>query len=463
MRGGPYEDGAPVTTLLQDLAVTCARPVPAALRPRAARHLLDWLACAVAGAVSEPGRIARATLADDGPAPLAGGGRASPRTAALVNGTLGNALEMDDVHRTAILHPGPVVIPAALALGADADALLDAIVRGYEAMIRVGQAVGPAHYARFHNTATCGPFGSAAAAASALALEEATAVHALANAGSTAGGLWQMRHEDTHTKQLHAGRAAEAGVTAALLAAEGFRGPVSLLEGPQGFLAGLCPDGDAGPIAAAYEGWLIEAVSFKPWPACRHAHPAIDAALAIRDRVPWDELERVRITTYRDARTFCDRPDPAAPAEARFSLQHAVAVTLLRGPPDLDAFGPEAIADPDVAALRARCDVRVAPHMTAAFPEHYRAEVSALGALYAADPDRHRAGGVPVLASARADDALGDPDRPLTDDHLRAKAVMLLTAGGYGDAAAERLCGATLALGEGGDLAAWSALVAEGP
>ena len=441
-----------MTTLLEGLAEICARPVPPALRVRAARHLLDWLACAVAGAASEPGRIVRGTLSGEGAVPLAGGGRADPRTAALINGSLGNALEMDDVHRTAILHPGPVVVPAALSLAQDTDALLDGIVRGYEAMIRVGQAVGPAHYAYFHNTATCGPFGSAAAAASVLGLEPTAAVHAMANAGSTAGGLWQMRHEDTHTKQLHAGRAAEAGVTAALLAAKGFRGPASLLEGEQGFLAALCPDGDPGPIAARREGWLIEEVSFKPWPACRHAHPAIDAALLLRAEAGTDRFDDIEVHAYADALRFCDRPDPRTPAEARFSLQHAVAVTLLRGAPDLSAFEMEAVNDPAVAALRAGVRVHQDERLTEAFPERY-------GTWIKADTPGGRTGGMFVDAPH----ALGDPDRPLTDDQLRAKAVMLMRAGGYGEGSAQALCDATLAIGEGAPIDPWLAQVAAGP
>jgi 2-methylcitrate dehydratase PrpD len=115
--------------------------------------------------------------------------------AALVNGTVGNVLEMDDFYRTAIVHPGPVVIPAALAAAtqetASGPALLDAVVRGFEAMIRVGRSVGPTHYKYFHSTATAGVFGSAAACGSELGLSEDALVHALGNAGTQASGLWQ--------------------------------------------------------------------------------------------------------------------------------------------------------------------------------------------------------------------------------------------------------------------------------
>ena len=450
-----------MTTLLEALAERIVRPVPQAVRERAARHLLDWLACAFAGAATEPGRAVAGAVLDEGGAfsdNLAevigtvgnGEGRAGTRGAVLYNGCLGNIYEMDDVHRTAILHPGPVVIPAALGAWEDAAGLLDGIVRGYEAMIRVGRAVGPAHYARFHNTATCGPFGAAAAAASVMGLDLERMVWALANAGSTAGGLWQMRHEAVPTKHLHAGRAAADGFDAARLASQGFAGPASLLEGPQGFFAGLCPDGDPGLVTAGGEGWLIEEVSFKPWPACRHAHPAIDAALALRGEVAPGAIERVEVFGYADALRFCDRPAPATTPEARFSLQHAVAVTLARGAPDLSAFEPEAIRDEGLARLRARVTVTEDAGLTARFPERYGARIVV------------RAGGREHTAEVR--DALGDPDLPLTDDQLFAKVAMLMRAGGAAEGWIGAICRATLRLadpGARGIAGAWSTHIRE--
>ena len=145
-----------------------ARPVGRAERERAALHVLDWMACASAGSRTEPGlamgRFAR-TLAPGPCATFAGPGL-SEGDAALVNGSLGNVLEMDDFYRTAIVHPGPVLVPAALAMaqasGATGPQMLDALVKGFDIMIRLGRSVGPAHYRYFHNTATCGVFGAAA-------------------------------------------------------------------------------------------------------------------------------------------------------------------------------------------------------------------------------------------------------------------------------------------------------------
>jgi len=156
---------------------------------------------------------------------------------------------------------------------------LDAIVIGYEATIRIGRAVGTGHYAFWHNTATCGPFGAAAAACHLL--EGSDLRSALGLAGTQAAGLWQTRHEpDSMAKQLHAGHAAHAGVLAAILSKQGFQGPRSILEGEQGFFAAMCPGADPEDVLVNPDSeWLLHETSLKPYPACRHAHPAIDAAL----------------------------------------------------------------------------------------------------------------------------------------------------------------------------------------
>ena len=435
-------------TLTDGLIALLHRPVDPDDRRRAALHLLDWVGCAAIGAASAPGRLLRAWADAGGPGPcrVLFGGSAVAGTAAFANGGFGNVLEMDDVHKTAILHPGPVVIPAALAAAqlnnVEAAGLLDAIVRGYEAVIRLGRTVGPEHYARFHNTATCGPFGAAAAACDVLGLSADRWRHALGNAASTAGGLWQMRHEPVMTKQLHTARAAEAGLTAAQLAAAGFTGPSAILEGPQGFHAGFCPDGDPDALLAGpQDRWLIHAVSFKPWPACRHAHAAIDAALALRSKLGRHRPAQVAIETYSDAATFCNRRQPATTADAKFSLQHAVAVALTDGPPTHAAFEPAALVRPDLADLRSRTEIAATAEFDAAYPEHYGSGVR----LMFAD------GGT---IEQRIPDALGDPENPLQPAAIREKAVALMRAAGISASATETIADACLALADGGSLEA---------
>jgi len=401
--------------LVRQLSGRLKAPVSDADRMRAGLHLMDWAGCAVAGRIEPAGRI----LLDQ--MERGAGGRAFGW------GGLGNILEMDDVDKQALLHPGPSIMAAALATsiehGACGDAVLDAVVRGYEATIRLGRAVGRNHYALWHSTGTCSAIGAAAACASLLRLDTETTAHAIALAVSQSAGLWQTRHEpQSMGKQLHCSVAARAGLDAARLAAAGFRGPLSILEGPQGFFAAMCPGADPASIMAQTAGWRIHEVSFKPWPACRHAHAAIDAALALRETPGLLESGgEIIVETYRDALVFCDKPDPETVIEAKFSLQHAVAVTLLRGHPALEDFSLAAIADEQIVALRRRVKLLQSSALDARYPSRFGASVR-IGEHVADIPD-----------------ALGDPENPVSNARLREKSKSLMTAGGLSPEEAESL------------------------
>lgn len=334
---------------------------------------------------------------------------------------LGNVLEMDDVHRTAILHPGPVVWPTVLAAarGHGMDEVLDAAVRGYEAMISIGATFDARHYAHWHNTATAGLFGAAAAAAALQGADRAQLVAALGLAGSVTGGFWQMRHEPVTAKQWHIAHAMRTGLETAAFALRGITGPRFILEGPQGLYAGTC---DAAKPMLLADGWRISEVSFKPWGACRHAHPAIDAALELKKQGALQGP--VTVATYRDALTFCDRPEPRSVIEAKFSLQHAVAVVMERGVPELADFEPEAIAA--LADTRKLVTVEEDPALTAAYPAHFGARVTSAG------------------ASVTLADTLGDPERPLDEAGVVAKARALMDWGGLGGRAADEAIAAAL-------------------
>ena len=430
--------------LTSGLVALLKRPIDGRDRTRAALHVLDWLGCAAAGLTTPPGvvTLAWARSLPAGPCHTVGGLRLTSRDAAFVNGAVGNVLEMDDFYRTALIHPGPVVVPAALAAaeetGAAPDALLDAIVRGFEAMIRIGRSVGPTHYKFFHNTATCGVFGAAVAAGTLYRLGDDQQIDALGNAGTQASGLWQCRLEDSMTKQLHNGRAAQSGLLAAQLARHGFTGPRLILDGPLGFYNAMCSDGWPERLLAEPDApWLLHGTSFKPWPACRHTHPTIDAALAARAAVGANPIRRVVVETYRDALAVCDNPRPATAVEAKFSLQHASATVLLRGTPKLADFDVPATQDPAIAALRSKVELRERAPYTAAYPAHFAAS------LHVELTDGR-------TVTRDIPDALGDPENPLPEAQLRDKARELLGAAGYPPDAADGVIAAALALTTGG-------------
>jgi 2-methylcitrate dehydratase PrpD len=375
--------------------------------------LLDWLACVAGARGSEAGELGAAISSR-------GWERAT---------YLGNVLEMDDVHRTGLLHPGPVVWPAALSLStADMDARLDAAVRGYEAMIAIGSAFDAHHYAHWHPTATMGVFGACAAFGSLLGFAPVEYANALGNAGSVAGGLWHMRHDDVLTKQWHIFHAVRTGRDAALHVHYGATGPQGLIEGPQGLFAAMTKE--PGEIASNADGWLIDTVSFKPFAACRHAHPTIDAAMELRASGTLEPPFRVE--TFKDALTFCDRPEPRNELEAKFSLQHAIAVVADGRRAEPEDFTSEAIAK--LAGLRAQVAVAEGPEFTARYPAHFGARVNGLELV----------------------DTLGDPERPVGEEEIVAKMRSLSRWGGLPESEAERAV--RLAL-EGGDGAAIDAML----
>jgi 2-methylcitrate dehydratase PrpD len=427
-------------SLSEGLLALCSRPFGPADLDAAALHLLDWLGCALGGAASPTGRQV-ASLRDDPAAeahPLALAGTGGAESAAIL-GALGSLLEMDDVHRGAILHPGPVVCAAALALPVpqSGEALLAAILAGYEAMIRLGAAVGPGHYALFHNTGTCGGIGAAVAAARLTALGPEATVWAMGHAASLSAGLWQCRNEPGATKHLHVSEAARRGVQAARAAGAGIMGPRLVLEGPQGFFAALAPAGRPGDVLADPERpWQLHDTSFKPWPACRHAHPAIDAALSLRPRLEAPP-RRIRIETYSDAVLFCDKPTPRNPAEARFSLQHAVAIALSDGPPTLAAFDTDDLDRPAWRGLRDCTEVAADVAFSARYPAHFGARVTVLDASGA-------------TLAAETPDAWGDTENPMSRSDVIAKFRMLASAADIPEATASAIETATLALSQGG-------------
>lgn len=373
--------------LLAELAQTLARPIGKSERTRARLHLLDWFACVAGARGSAAGGIA-AKISEHG------WERAT---------YLGNVLEMDDVHRTSLLHPGPVVWPAALSLAhSDMDARLNAAVRGYEAMIAVGAAFDAHHYAHWHPTATMGVFGACAAFGSLMGFDPAQTSHALGNAGSVAGGLWHMRHDNVRTKQWHIYHVVRTGRDAALHAGHGATGPQGVIEGPQGLFAAMTRD--PGALASVPDGWLIEGVSFKPFAACRHAHPAIDAAIKLR--AAGKLAPPFLVETFQDALTFCDRPDPKTELEAKFSLQHAIAVVAdgrSAEPADFNEASIAALTD-----LRAQVTAAHDPAITARYPAHFGARVNGLELV----------------------DTLGDPERPVSVDQIIAKMQTLAAWGG---------------------------------
>jgi 2-methylcitrate dehydratase PrpD len=399
----------------------------------AALYFMDAVANAVAGRKTVPGQIlcswSKTTSGDAG------------REAFLLGGLI-HTLETDDLHRASVVHPGCVVVPAVISLGRrvelEGQALLAATLKGFEACCRVGMAVGPKHYRVWHNTATCGPFGSATAAASLLALDEDKGVHALGNAGTQAAGFWQFLETGAMSKHLHTGRAAEAGVVAAELADSGFTGAPEILEGDKGFFAGACPDPDPEAVLRNPNSqWQLHETSIKPWPSCRHTHPVIDAAIGLREKLAGQPIGKIRIETYQAAVDVCDRPNPDSEYEAKFSLQHCASVALTDGKVGFDSFN--AIQRDRSPPHRAEISIEVAEPFASNYPK-------AWGARIEAETLDGKCVAVERLTCK------GDPETALDENEMIAKAMDLLAVGGVGKQESECLIREILAMADNGPL-----------
>ena len=345
---------------------------------RAKDCLIDTVAASIYGHAQPAGRIVAeqmAALGRGGPCRILGatGEPVRAECAAFANGTLAHAFELDSLTKPgAGAHPGAVLVPAALAAaqerGAGGRALLAALVAGCEVLVRVGRATKHSVEARgFHAPGLTGPFGAAVAAGHVAGLDGDTMTNALGIAGSLSSGLLEFAKSGRGgmVKRLHLGRAAEGGVTAARLAAGGFTGPDTVLEGPYGFLAAFCPETDVSQLTVGLgETWLTLALCLKRYPCHITAHTPVTAVMALRNEHAFS-ADAVRSVVIEGSARMAEMHADTAPHDmvlAQYSIPFCVAIALTSDPRDPASFSEAALADPRVRALAAKVAVRGAGH-----------------------------------------------------------------------------------------------------
>jgi len=355
--------------------------------------LLDTLGCGIYGYATPWAKMllqwARAGAPAKGEATVWGEAAPSLRAsdAALVNGTSVHAFELDDYHQ-AKLHPGAVVIPAAVAmaekLGASGEQLVTAIAAGYEVMIRTSLALNPsaARLRGWHLTGVCGPLGAAAACASLLKLNEEQTAWALGLAGTQGSGLWAFNADGTMSKRFHAGRAAQSGVMAAELAALGFTGPTQIYEFHDGgVLKAFSDASDPAPLTRDLgKVFHLDATSIKPYSCCGSAHSYVDAALELRRRLgaAWNAARPVRLGMAKVVQVQCGFDyAPSSSLNAQMSLRYIVAAALTEGHALPPQFSDAKIADPALTALAGRIQCEHDPALDKLYPARFAAWVAA--------------------------------------------------------------------------------------
>lgn len=430
------------TLLTQDLARWIAgltgEKVPVEVRRELRLLSLDTFGCALSGA-GQPWSTAIREWALAGGHPQAGAARIwgqplpqlRPADAALVNGAAAHGFELDDFHNAKV-HLGAVVLPAVFALAEASNAspsrIEAAIAAGYEVAIRTSLALRPARARQlgWHLTSVCGPLGAAAAAAVLLGLDAQRTAWALGLAGTQSCGLYAFTADGTDSKRLHPGRAAQAGVLAAELAARGLSGPTQIYEAADGGLLSTFTD-DPDPtqlLDGLGEHWHAPFTNFKPHGCCGSAHPHVDAALALRER--WAGSGPVRAGMASVAAQQCGYDyAPGSALNAQMSARYAIAVALLRGAVLPAQFEPSCMADPEVVRLANAIEIVRDPHLDTLYPAHFCGWVEV----------EERSG-----ARARVDvlDPSGSRAHPGRADAIRAK-FRALTAGLLDPAAIDRL------------------------
>ena len=387
--------------------------LPPEVRHQAVRSLVNLVGCALGGARHEATETLLATLrpfAGTAHAGLVGRSeRVDALTAALINGVSSHVLDFDDTHIATLVHPSGPVVCALLALshqhpisGAD---LVDAVAVGIEVELRVAMGIYPSHYDRgWHITGTVGGLGAAAACARALRLDATRTAWALGTAATQAAGLREMF--GTMCKSLHPGRAAQAGLMAALAAQAGFNSSTKAIEAPRGMACVMSegPDFDA-MLAGLGQRWLGMGNSFKPYACGLVIHPVIDGCLALRAKGVDDPaaITEVELDVHPLVLELTGKTEPANGLQGKFSVFHSAAAVLNEGRASARQYHDACVRDPRNVTLRSR--IRAQPNLKMRKDE---ARVTIL----LSDGTR---------LTHHVEHALGSLQRPMTDDDLSAK------------------------------------------
>ena len=390
------------------------------VRHYARRHLLDTVGVMIAGAGGNVAIRAEAVLAAARPAgriPVPGRARrADVIDAAFLGGTAAHGIELDDGFRQGSVHPGCVVVPAALALGydrrADGRALMEAIVAGYEAVIAIGRACHPDLRQRgFHPSAAVGVFGSVAAAGKLQGLPADVLANAFGLAASSAAGLFAFVNGGGDIKRLHAGHAAREGLQAALLAEQGVEGPPDVIEARDGFMQAFAfgRADKARPITFPPSvPFGITDCYIKPYPCCRHIQPAVEALIGLinDEAISSDEVERIEVATYRIAAEHAETGWDDF-ASAQLSFPYLMGLALKFRAVKFEHFSEQTRRDPAFAAIARKLTVTAPPDVDRLYPQLRPARVTVTTARGS--------------FTRQADEALGSRIVPLDDAGLTAK------------------------------------------
>ena len=346
--------------------------------------LLDWFGCAI-GAASRPvGKkiinIFNNIGNNDDSSFIGSNQKLHYSNAAYANGMLGHVLELDDVHKSSISHPGAIAIPSALAtaeaFNSNIEDFLMGIVAGYEVMIRLGDALNPSHYDYWHTTGTCGAFASAAASSRVRNFSSVETNAALNMVSTTASGLVSVFGTDS--KLVTVGHACYAGTMSSMFVKEGLSTTDNILEAENGYIAATSNDDNLNRITENLENRLmIDTAFYKIHASCGHTHSSIDGVLSIlaEENVDINQITKVEIRTYDKAIELTGQLNVESEQKAKFSLPYCIACALVYGRVSLSEFKDKVLKSDQIRLLSDKIQISNDDECNSLYPNKRMAKV----------------------------------------------------------------------------------------
>ena len=407
-------------TLIDHLYCIANKPMPDHVLEQAGLCAMDYEGCAAAGAKMmadrNEGFLNAVRLQGGGSSVIGTAYKTTLHNAAFLNAMNAHATELDDGHRLGMIHLGASIFSSLMAVAEIEDIrkedVLQGAVVGYEAAVLAAMAMQPSHKVRgYHTSGTCGTIGSAMAIAAALRFTKNEMKSALAAATAGAAGLLEMQEDDSELKPYNLAHAAVAGITAAYAAKAGYTGPADPIGGKRGLLAVMSENAQTELLTTfAPDRYEIERIYRKPYAACRHCHPAIEAALTIKHDhgLTADEIASIRVETYKLAVGGHDHKAIKGVASAKLSTPFSVALALVKDNAGIDDFSLSTIADKAILDLCDKVEVVVNDELTSWSPQKRAAIVqikTAKGAQYTCEVDYPK----------------GEPENPMTRSDVETK------------------------------------------
>lgn len=402
--------------------------LPGEVVAKAQTCLLDYLGVAYAGSHFYEDRISR-FLSENA---LSGSARilnwketADLSTAVMVNAFHAHVLELDDSHRVALTHLGASIFSALIgvaeARGCTIGQLLKGAVVGYEAAVRIGNAVQPSHKKRgFHSSGTCCTVGCAMGIAAMLGYSDEEMNNVFSAAVTSAAGLLEIIGDYSEQKPYNVANAAVAGLNAALLG-KYFRGAEDILDGGRGFLKAFSDEYDSRKLFD--DGYAIETIYQKCFASCRHCHTPMEAVLEVRSGSgrPAAEISDIEVQTYDLAVFRHDHTDITGVSSAKQSIPYSVAAAYCFGDGGLDAYSETAVRNPEVLALTKKVRLVENPELSRLVPGKRAAIVT----VTYQDGEK---------MTRRVDYAKGEPENPFSTEEILAKYDSLMSLSGVSPA-----------------------------